>query len=115
MTSPDPHILYPTLREMQKDGTDTVIMEVSSHALELHKTDPIHFDIGIFTGISHEHLDFHGTMENYFRAKERLIIDADCGIINLDDQKGRELYDKYKEKCLGVGVLFDAEYRAFCI
>ena len=115
MTSPDPNILYPTLKEMQDNGADTVIMEVSSHALELHKTDPIHFKVGIFTGLSHEHLDFHGNMDNYYHAKERLIIDAECGIINLDDPKGRELYECYKEKCLGIGVIFDAEYRAYNI
>ena len=72
---------------MKKLGVTTIIMEVSSHALELSKVEPIKFDIGIFTGLSHEHLEFHGRMENYFLAKKRLMEKAKGLIINYDDPK----------------------------
>jgi UDP-N-acetylmuramoyl-L-alanyl-D-glutamate--2,6-diaminopimelate ligase len=52
MTTPDPEILYPTLSKMQNDGCEIIVMEASSHALELEKLSPIKFDIGIFTGLS---------------------------------------------------------------
>ena len=52
-------------------------MEVSSHALELHRADAIHFAAAIFTNLTQDHLDFHETMEDYFAAKRRLFVDAE--------------------------------------
>ena len=71
MTSPDADILYPALKYMQSGGCSHVVMEVSSHALALEKVAPIPFEIAVFTGLSHEHLDFHKDMESYFKAKSR--------------------------------------------
>ena len=104
MTSPDPNVLYPVLSDMQKRGCTTVVLEASSHALALDKLSPIPFKIGIFTGISHEHLEFHKTMENYFLAKSRLIENSELGIINQDDEWGKKLYEKFKHKSLGISV-----------
>ena len=63
MTTPDPRMLYKAIRQMQNEGCDHVIMEVSSHSLALSKVAPIFFDYAIFTGLSPEHLDFHKSME----------------------------------------------------
>lgn len=104
MTSPDPDVLYPVLSDMQKRGCTAVVLEASSHALALDKLSPIPFKIGIFTGISHEHLEFHKTMENYFLAKSRLIENSELGIINHDDEWGKKLYENFKYKSLGVSV-----------
>lgn len=112
MTSPDPDLLYPIIRKMQLMGCETVVMEVSSHALELEKISPISFDIGIFTGLSHEHMDFHGNMERYFLAKEKLIKISKRSIINFDDPWGRRLYEKYQNKSTGIGVLFGSDISA---
>ncbi|MBE6635157.1 MAG: UDP-N-acetylmuramoyl-L-alanyl-D-glutamate--2,6-diaminopimelate ligase [Ruminococcaceae bacterium] len=112
MTCPDPDLLYPTLHTMQDDGCNVIVMEVSSHALELEKTAPISFDIGIFTGFSHEHIDFHGSMEAYFSAKEKLIKSAKRAIINFDDDGGKRLYDRYREKSTGVGVVWKSDVSA---
>ncbi len=112
MTSPDPDVLYPAIKQLQNIGCTTIVMEVSSHALTLEKVAPIKFDIGVFTGLSHEHLDFHENMENYYLAKEKLISEAKTGIINLDDKYGRIIYDKYSEKCIGVGVIWRGEIYA---
>ncbi len=112
MTCPDPDLLYPTVRSMQNEGCNVIVMEVSSHALELEKTAPITFDIGIFTGLSHEHIDFHGSMEGYFLAKEKLIKSSKRAIINFDDDGGKRLYDTYRDKSTGVGVVWKSDVSA---
>ena len=91
MTTPDPPELYKTLDIMQRDGVEYVIMEVTSHALALCKVSPIRFDIGIFTNLSEDHLDFHSDMEDYFKAKSKLLELCDRAIINIDDKYGRRL------------------------
>jgi UDP-N-acetylmuramoyl-L-alanyl-D-glutamate--2,6-diaminopimelate ligase len=68
-------------------------MEVSSHALALRRADHLHFAAGIFTNLTRDHLDFHGDMEAYFRAKRRLfeLLPADgFGVTNIDDRRGME-------------------------
>lgn len=110
MTSPDPDVLYPVIKKMQELGAEFIVMEVSSHALELHKVSAIPFEIGIFTGLSHEHLDFHKNMENYFSAKEKLINLSKKAIINFDDAYGRRLYDIHRKKALGVGILWGSDF-----
>ena len=98
MTCPDPDVLYPAIKKMQSLGCEIIVMEASSHALQLEKLSAIKFKIGIFTSLSHEHLEFHKTMENYFKAKEKLISNCEKAIINCDDEYGKRLYKKYKNK-----------------
>lgn len=104
MTSPDPEILYPAIKRIENDGCEIIVMEVSSHALSLEKTAPIPFYISIFTGLSHEHIDFHGDMESYYRDKEKLIKSASYAIVNCDDPYGQRLYRDYHAKTLGVAL-----------
>ena len=85
MTTPDPEYLYGALHEMRRRGVTHVVMEASSHALSQRKLDPISADIAVFTGLSPEHLDFHGTMKDYLLAKSVLFRDARRSIINADD------------------------------
>jgi UDP-N-acetylmuramoyl-L-alanyl-D-glutamate--2,6-diaminopimelate ligase len=70
-------------------------MEVSSHALALHRVNGCHFDVGVFTNLGRDHLDLHGSMEEYFRAKSRLFTSGlvDAAVVNVDDQHGRLLLD----------------------
>ena len=112
MTSPDPEILYPIIKDMQIRGCEIIVMEASSHALELSKLEPIHYKIGIFTGLSHEHLEFHGSMEKYFYAKEKLIKNSDMAIINFDDPWGKRLYEKYESIATGIGVVWRSDVYA---
>ena len=84
MTTPDPEVLYRLLAEMRDAGCDTVVMEATSHASALQKLLPIRFSLLIFTNLTRDHLDFHGTMEAYFDAKARLIRQSDTVIVNLD-------------------------------
>lgn len=85
MTTPDPAILYEILAKMRDSGARNVVLEASSHALALNKLYGITFDVGIFTNLSGEHLDFHPTMEDYAAAKARLFASSRRGIINADD------------------------------
>ena len=92
MTTPDPNALYGMLSEMSEDGVEYVVMEVSSHALAQCRTDPICFDVAIFTNLSEEHLDFHGNMEEYYRAKEKLFLQTRSAVVNIDNDAGKRLY-----------------------
>ncbi len=85
MTTPDPAELYRILAALRDDGADTVILEASSHALALGKLTPLHFAAGIYTNLTPEHLDFHGTMADYLTAKLRLFPACDVAVVNRDD------------------------------
>ena len=88
-TTPDPEELYPKLQRISDAGAKFVIMETSSHALKLEKLAPIDFEIGIFTNLTEDHLDFHHTLEDYFKSKLRLFNKCKIGIINVDDASGK--------------------------
>ncbi len=95
MTTPDPWTLYPLLARMAENADPAtppvVVMEVTSHALALGKVAPLRFELGIFTNLSAEHLDMHGTMEDYYAAKRRLFDVCRRAVINADDPRGRML------------------------
>ena len=91
MTTPDPDQLYPFLAEAKRRGIETVIMEVSSHALALKKVAPIHFSEALFTNLSSEHMDFHPSLEAYGAEKEKLFSLTSHAIINRDDPFGQAL------------------------
>ena len=84
-TSPESLDLQKLLKDMVDADMEYVVMEVSSHALDLNRVYGIHFIIGVFTNLSQEHLDYHKTMENYLNAKAKLFENSDFAIINSDD------------------------------
>ena len=84
-TTPESFELQALFRRMADAGCTHVVMEVSSHALFLKRVDGIHFAVGIFTNLTQDHLDFHGTMENYCDAKAILFRRCGVGIYNADD------------------------------
>lgn len=84
-TSPESLDLQRLLKEMVDAGMEYVVMEVSSHALELNRVYGLHFMISVFTNLSEEHLDFHKTMDNYLKAKAKLFEMSDFAMINGDD------------------------------
>ena len=85
MTTPDPEYLYGVLREFQNMGMTDVVMEVSSHSIAQRKTDALRFFAGVFTNLSPEHLDFHKSMEEYFRVKASFVSRCEIRIVNEDD------------------------------
>ncbi|MGI8754699.1 MAG: UDP-N-acetylmuramoyl-L-alanyl-D-glutamate--2,6-diaminopimelate ligase [Acidimicrobiales bacterium] len=92
-TTPEAPELQHLLSELRQEGTTTVAMEVSSHALDLHRVDGTSFAVGVFTNLSQDHLDHHGDLESYFAAKARLFEVGRCrqAVINADDAHGRRL------------------------
>ncbi|MBQ7352880.1 MAG: UDP-N-acetylmuramoyl-L-alanyl-D-glutamate--2,6-diaminopimelate ligase [Clostridia bacterium] len=112
MTTPDPEILYNIINKMKERRVKYLIMEASSHALEQHKLDFLNIEIGIFTNLSHDHLDYHRNMDNYFFAKQKLFKLCNIGIINIDDEYGKKLYKKYKGRMLSVSINENADFYA---
>ena len=91
MTTPDPEQLYPMLAKMADDGVEYVLMEATSHALALGKLEPIEFEAAVFTNLTPDHLDFHGTMEAYAKAKTDLFRKSRLSVINLDSPFADEM------------------------
>ncbi len=95
MTTPDCLSLHEMIGRMAGDGVGYVVMEVSSHALDQDRIAGVPVEVGIFSNLTQDHLDYHRTMESYFAAKARLFWDGEhrCakGVVNADDPYGREL------------------------
>ncbi len=94
-TTPEAPDLQRALRGFLDQGARAAVLEVSSHALELHRADGTEFDAVVFTNLGRDHLDLHGSQEEYFRAKARLFSPefAPLAVINVDDTHGRLLAD----------------------
>ncbi len=112
MTTPDPDILYPALKKMQMSGCEYVVMEVSSHALELQKVAPIDFEYGIYTNLSSEHMDFHKNINNYLLAKKELFYKSKVGIFNIDDSLAEKIIADTSCRKITVGAVYGADVTA---
>lgn len=95
MTTPDPACIYKALYEMKNKGIEAVVTEASSHAIFQKKLAPIEFEVGAFTNLSPEHLDFHGSMEEYFKTKASLFKQCRTAVVNRDDGYGKRLLEMY--------------------
>ncbi len=95
-TTPEAVDLEATFRRMLEAGDSACVMEVSSHALSLHRCDAIHFDVALFTNLTQDHLDFHADMEDYFLAKRILFAELapEASVVNLDDPYGARLAEE---------------------
>ena len=105
-TTPEAPDLQRTLAGFVDDGVDAVVMEVSSHALALHRVAGTRFDVAAFTNLGRDHLDLHESMETYFRAKASLFSPelTEMGVTNLDDPYGRLLLDATAVEMLGFSL-----------
>lgn len=92
-TTPESIELQQLFSQMVAANVNDVIMEVSSHALDLHRVDGSRFDIGVFTNLSLDHLEYHKTMENYKEAKLKLINMCPIAVINIDDSVGEYMIE----------------------
>jgi UDP-N-acetylmuramoyl-L-alanyl-D-glutamate--2,6-diaminopimelate ligase len=92
-TTPEAIDLQATFRRMLEAGDRACAMEVSSHALALHRADAIDFELALFTNLTQDHLDFHADMEDYFQAKRRLFTELgpQIAVVNVDDPYGARL------------------------
>ena len=95
-TTPESCELQSELALMRDSGVSAVAMEVSSHALSLHRVDGIHYALSLFTNLTQDHLDFHHTMEEYFEAKSSLFTSSftEKVLINIDDPYGNRLFSE---------------------
>jgi UDP-N-acetylmuramoyl-L-alanyl-D-glutamate--2,6-diaminopimelate ligase len=96
-TTPEAIDLQETFRRMLEAGDRACAIEVSSHALALHRVDAVHFEAALFTNLTQDHLDFHDTMEEYFRSKRLLFeMGPKASIVNADDPYGRRLAEEFE-------------------
>lgn len=105
-TTPESTDLQRLMADFVAEGKRAVVMEVTSHALALDRVVGTRFAVSVFTNLSKDHLDFHGTEERYFAAKARLFEPAlsDRGVVNRDDVHGRLLLDSARIPCVSFGI-----------
>ena len=113
-TTPESLDLQGLLADMRAAGVGAVAMEVTSHALVMHRVEALVFEVGAFTNLSQDHLDFHATMEDYFAAKRLLFTPGHArrGVVNLDDESGQRLFEDAPIPCVGFGSDERAKARA---
>jgi UDP-N-acetylmuramoyl-L-alanyl-D-glutamate--2,6-diaminopimelate ligase len=121
-TTPESLEVYDLLGQMVNAGCKAAAMEVSSHAIAQDRVRGLEWDVAVFTNLTQDHLDFHGTMENYFEAKARLFVQLaeqktktkPTAVINIDDPYGAKLVDRIEKKIPVVtyGVGARADFRA---
>ena len=113
-TTPESLDLHALFAEMVDAGVDSVAMEVTSHALALHRVEGLRYAAAAFTNLTQDHLDFHETMEDYFEAKRMLFVPdrLERGAVNVDEVYGRRLLEASEVPCVGFGTAAEAEVRA---
>jgi UDP-N-acetylmuramoyl-L-alanyl-D-glutamate--2,6-diaminopimelate ligase len=114
-TTPESLEVNSLLARMVQQGCTAAVMEVSSHALVQHRVDGLSFRAGIFTNLTQDHLDYHGTMEEYFRAKKTLfdMLGPDAvAITNADDPRGRDVVAGARTRMITYGTTPECDIRA---
>lgn len=120
-TTPEATDMQRFLRRAVEAGCRTAVMESSSQAIDLHRCDALVYSVAVFTNLTRDHLDYHGTMENYFAAKRRLF-DGSLGtpprsaVINMDDERGAKLaheLEQQGERVVRYALNAEAEVTAF--
>ena len=112
--TPDIDDLHGILRDMRDAGMESCALEVSSIAVELNRVKSIDFDAALFTNLSSDHLDYHGSMSNYFAAKKKLfdsLKDSAVAVTNADDPYGMRIVADTPAKIVTYGIDNDADYQ----
>ena len=114
MTTPESVDINRMLSEMNGMGVSHCMLEVSSHALTFQRIKGLEFGVTVFTNLSQDHLDFHGTLEDYMLSKKSLFRDypQDQRVVNVDDLLGREIFEEVPENTMTVGIHENADVRA---
>ena len=114
LTTPESYTINSLLSEMVERGVKDCVMEVSSHSLSLKRVYGLDFDLAIFTNLASDHLDYHKTRDNYFKAKKSLfdsLKDEAVAIINIDDEYGKRLAEIVDCKLITYGKSVEADFR----
>jgi UDP-N-acetylmuramoyl-L-alanyl-D-glutamate--2,6-diaminopimelate ligase len=115
LTTPDPITLHSMLSEMVKEGCTHCFMEVSSHSIVQHRISGLDFKGAIFTNISHDHLDYHGSFESYIKVKKQLfdqLSSSAFALVNADDKRGRIMIQNTKAHKVTFGLKNISDYKA---
>ena len=110
-TTPPPDMLYPLLRGMKDSGITTVVMEASSHAIAQHRLYGLEFQTAVFTNLSHDHLDYHKTLEAYRDIKASLFAHAENAVIFADDPQAEHMASAATGKVYRYGRSPQADFR----
>lgn len=114
-TTPEAPVLQQLIAEMADRGCSFVFMEVSSHAIVQHRIEGLRFELGIFTNITHDHLDFHGTFDHYIAAKKAFfdgLSKEAHALINVDDRRGTVMVQNTKAQVHAYSARNIAEFKA---
>ncbi|MEF9988993.1 MAG: UDP-N-acetylmuramoyl-L-alanyl-D-glutamate--2,6-diaminopimelate ligase [Christensenellaceae bacterium] len=111
-TTPESIDLQRLLKQMADEGCDLLIMEVSSHSLMLERVHGMRFDIGVFTNLTQDHLDFHQTWDNYILAKSKLFEQSKISIINIDDDSAANMMAAAMSEVVKYSVMQPINYAA---
>lgn len=103
MTTVSPFTLNKRIREIQEQGAEFLVLELTSHALAQYRDLGVPIEIAVFTNLTHEHLDYHKTIENYCAAKGKLFKKAAYGVINADDKFAKE-FKGWSKKYITYGI-----------
>ncbi|MDR0841081.1 MAG: UDP-N-acetylmuramoyl-L-alanyl-D-glutamate--2,6-diaminopimelate ligase [Christensenellaceae bacterium] len=111
-TTPESVDLQRIFRQMRDENVDVAIMEVSSHSLEQKRVHGIEFDVGLFTNLTQDHLDYHKTFANYLAAKKQLFYQSKRAVINIDDSHAADLMQGIELPTMTFGVREPADITA---
>ena len=111
-TTPDAIELQRLFSKMVSLGANAVVMEVSSHALDLNRVEGSDFDIGVFTNLSQDHMDYHKNFENYYLAKKKLFSMCKLALINADDEYGKRLFNEVEIPKKSFGIEMNTDLKA---
>lgn len=104
LTTPTLKVLQPHIADMESVGVEYLVMEVSSHSLVQNRLEGVRFEVGVFTNLTQDHLDYHGNFESYREAKRKLLFMSKNMVINIDDATGEEFFHEfYKDYNAKVG------------
>ena len=111
MTTPDPVDLHRCLRQMVDEGVEAVSMEVSAHAVDMHRLDGVTFEAACYTNLSQDHLDYFGTMERYFEAKKSFFMHGAVqnAALNADEETSERIRTDIQTPYLTFGISADAD------
>lgn len=112
VTSPHPWKLQALLKKIANQGYEYVVLEVTSHGLDQHRILGINFLVGVITNVTHEHLDYHETYQNYLRAKVRLFENVKIAVLNRDDSSYRFLVAKTRKNKQAKVVTYGIKKKA---
>ncbi len=112
LTTPDPYDMHNLFKMMVDDGIKYCVMETSSQAFHQMRLAGIHFHTGVFTNLTQDHLDYHGTIEEYKACKKMLFFNCDKAVVNADDEASAYMIEGTPCECKTYGLKNDAIYKA---